>query len=95
MCIRDSPGQVKGVTKTKLGATSGEVNRAVHHHGVVAQIGVRVTLVEAVVHEQWLVVVVRHPSSNIQDRVFVNAEEGFEPNHHRSVADGLAFLTVP
>jgi len=89
------PGQVKGVTKTQLGAPFGEVHRAVHHHRMVSEVGVRVTFVETVVHEQGFAVMVRHPSSNIQDRVFVNAEEGFEPNHHRSVADGLAFLTVP
>ena len=85
-------GQVKHVAKALFGEASVEVNSGVHHDVVVAERGVRVALVEAVVNQERSAVVVRHPAPNINHGVFMNAKQRFQPDHNGSGAHRLTGL---
>ena len=69
-----------------------EVNGSVHHRIVMAQRGVRVAFVKAVINQQRQVVVVRHPATHVHGGVFVGSKQGLQPNDHRTIANGCLLV---
>ena len=86
------PGEVKHVAQPLLFEPAMEVYGRVHHRIVMAQRGVWVAFVKAVVNQQRPVVVVRHPAAYVHGGVFVGSKQGLQPNDHRTIANGCLLV---
>ena len=69
-----------------------QINSGVHHDVVMAQRGMGVALIEAVVNQQLPAVVMCHPSSNVNNRVLMNSKQRFEPDHNRAFSSRYASI---
>ena len=49
-------------------------------------------MAEAVVNQQRALVVMGHPSSNVNNRVLMNPKQRFEPDHNRAFSSRYASL---
>jgi hypothetical protein len=72
-----------------------EVHGGVKHHIVVTKRGVRIALVKPVIDQQRSVVMVSHPSSNVHNGVFVDAQQGLEPDDDRAFTDRDSVFRQP
>jgi hypothetical protein len=87
--------EVKHVAKALLAEASVQVNGGVHDHVVMAQRGVRVAFVQSVVDQQRAAVVVSHPSSDVDNRVLMDAKQRLEPDHDGAFAHRFTVVVGP
>ena len=89
------PGQMKHVAETLLGEASVQVHGSVHDHVVVAQRGVRVAFIEAVVNQERAVVMMRHPTTDVHGGILMHPKQRLEPDHDGSFANRCPFIGRP
>ena len=89
------PCEVEHVAKTLFFEPPMQIHCCIHHHVVMAQRCVRVAFVQSVVNQQGAPVVMSHPPSDVDGRVFLGSKQRFQPHHNRSFTHGRSVFSVP